>query len=94
MKLFSGDEDGVVICTEIDYTTVSLTIIYVVTHYRGNGAIVVPITAGFATGKFPISLSTMYPNDCPASMCTSELCKEGTVKLQLYIKLSQLNTET
>jgi len=26
----------------------------------------------------------MHSNDHPASLCTSELCKEGTIKLQLY----------
>src|SRR6218665_2189888 len=34
--------------------------------------------------KLTSSALTKDPNDCPVSLCTSELCKQGTVKLQLY----------
>src|SRR5678816_981237 len=34
--------------------------------------------------KLTSSSLLMILNGCPASMCTSELCKEGIIKLQLY----------
>jgi len=40
-------------------------------------------TSGNPIHKVHYTFKLEYPNDCPASICTPELCMERSIKLQL-----------